>query len=326
MNTKQSFYMRDPDVIPITRKDEILFVTANGAEVVSMSGPEQPSFSHAIFELMEFLVWPRAPQEIRECCHSLVGRDADTIHDFVIELTNRGILLTDSEQNLGAILKSLFVDNVGYYCKPRPNPYGSIIVGMTGSICSGLMAPSILSLCYNRFASHLDLVFTQASKTFANPLLFEHYGIRTWSDPYEIKDGIHVPHIDLGKRADCVLVMPASATTISRLVQGACTDLISLIASATYAPVVVAPVMNPAMLRHAPIAQNILRLQELGFYVMHNTLFFEASELKDQSEPVYLVPASWWQGAKGIMSSIDAVVEHHRRRNSSGQSVVSTDH
>jgi len=65
-----------------------------------------------------------------------------------------------------------------------------------------------------------------------------------------------VPHVNLAEWAELVLVCPASATTLARIATGDCSDLVSAIATATRAPVIVVPSMNDAMYTTPPLVYN----------------------------------------------------------------------
>jgi len=98
-----------------------------------------------------------------------------------------------------------------------------------------------------------------------------------WNDMYQATDVVNVPHIHLAAQADLVLVIPATANTIHRVASGACSDLLSLVISATRAPVVMVPTMNTAMLQFAPIRRNIAALRSSGIYVVEPGLGCEVS-------------------------------------------------
>ena len=138
--------------------------------------------------------------------------------------------------------------------------------------------------------------------------------INTWVDAFDRRDGVHVPHVVLGQSADCLLVMPASAACCCRLAQGACSDLLSLTVSATTAPVVVVQVMNTAMWNHAAVQRNIQLMRDDGMYVVEPSLIFAAAELNDHGEPMYGGAGTFWRGALGVMHTLEAAMEHHRRR------------
>jgi phosphopantothenoylcysteine synthetase/decarboxylase len=64
-----------------------------------------------------------------------------------------------------------------------------------------------------------------------------------WTDTFAVPDGVLVPHAHLGRRAEVILVLPASAATIARLAQAACDGLLSLTVAASSCPVVVPAIL-----------------------------------------------------------------------------------
>jgi phosphopantothenoylcysteine decarboxylase/phosphopantothenate--cysteine ligase len=186
-------------------------------------------------------------------------------------------------------------------------------VALTGSIVAGLMAPVILSLAYSGYQRQLDVLLTSAALNFVTRDLLESYGIRTWVDAFERRDGIHVPHVTLGNATDCVLVMPASASALHRLADAAATDLLSLLVTATSAPVIVVPVMNAVMWNHAGVQRHVGRLRDDGMYVVEPTLIFKAAALVEQGDPMYGGPGPIWRGPLGVMQTVSAVRAHRTK-------------
>lgn len=75
-------------------------------------------------------------------------------------------------------------------------------------------------------------------------------------------------HIELAKWADMVVIAPASANTIGRLAGGLADNLVTTVALATTAPIVIVPAMNQAMYAHAIVQDNLAKLTRLGYTVM----------------------------------------------------------
>lgn len=86
------------------------------------------------------------------------------------------------------------------------------------------------------------------------------------------------PHIALAEWADLVLVAPASATTLARLAQGDCSELVAATAIATRAPVVLAASMNGAMLQAPSVLRNLQQLREDGFHIVWPATGFEVAD------------------------------------------------
>jgi phosphopantothenoylcysteine decarboxylase/phosphopantothenate--cysteine ligase len=80
--------------------------------------------------------------------------------------------------------------------------------------------------------------------------------------------GHALDHIKLGREADVVVVAPATADFIARVVQGRADDLLSAIVLAAPGPVLFAPAMNDRMWTHPQTAANVARLREFGYTVV----------------------------------------------------------
>lgn len=75
-------------------------------------------------------------------------------------------------------------------------------------------------------------------------------------------------HITLARWADWVLIAPASANTMARIVQGRTEDLLSALCLATEAPIALAPAMNNKMWTHKATQQNLAVLSGRGNYIL----------------------------------------------------------
>ena len=67
-------------------------------------------------------------------------------------------------------------------------------------------------------------------------------------------------HVDLARRADVVLIAPATADVLARLAQGRADDLVSALALCARGPVIAAPAMHPRMWSHPAVRRNVATL------------------------------------------------------------------
>jgi phosphopantothenoylcysteine decarboxylase/phosphopantothenate--cysteine ligase len=84
----------------------------------------------------------------------------------------------------------------------------------------------------------------------------------------DIGDGVYVPHIELTRDADFVLVYPATANVMGKVAQGIADELISALIIAAERPVFFVPIMNPAMWSHPAVQRNVRTLQSDGYTVL----------------------------------------------------------
>jgi phosphopantothenoylcysteine decarboxylase/phosphopantothenate--cysteine ligase len=238
------FYLRNPELAAVSRGSAYLFIRP-GRDPVVMS----PVDVEMLSQLLDELVYPMAEGQLEE--HA----DRELI-DFLVE---KRILLAGTEAELQALLP-----------QPTPaarKPFRRLVFGLTGAISSAQMAWYLFYMARHH-CEQLDVILTDAARKIIRPELLEYLGLRVWTDAFEARGDINVPHIHLADAADMVVVMPASAHTLYKLAHGACSDLLSLTIAATAAPVVLVPTMNAAMWTNPAVARNVARLREDGLYVV----------------------------------------------------------
>lgn len=76
-------------------------------------------------------------------------------------------------------------------------------------------------------------------------------------------------HIELAKWADLLIIAPASANTIAKLAHGLADNLVSTVALATTAPIMLAPAMNQAMYGNAIVQDNLAKLAKFGYTIVN---------------------------------------------------------
>nr|BAN83921.1 putative flavoprotein decarboxylase [Streptomyces olivoviridis]BBI93406.1 phosphopantothenoylcysteine decarboxylase [Streptomyces olivoviridis] len=75
------------------------------------------------------------------------------------------------------------------------------------------------------------------------------------------------PHVRIAAESDAVVVAPATAATLGKLANGICDNIVTQIVMAAECPVILAPVMNPAMLAKPAVRRNLDALRAEGFVV-----------------------------------------------------------
>lgn len=142
-----------------------------------------------------------------------------------------------------------------------------VVLGVTGSIAC-FKAAALASELTQRGAE-VTVVMTQAAQKFVTPLTFSSLtGHRVYSELFDPESLDEMAHIDLGDKADLVLVAPATAHVIAKFACGLADDLLSTLVLSTRAPVVVAPAMNVNMYENPIVERNLASLRERGFGVI----------------------------------------------------------
>ena len=81
-------------------------------------------------------------------------------------------------------------------------------------------------------------------------------------------DGVYVPHIELGRNVDLIVVFPATVNILGKVANGIADELITALIIAAEVPVIFVPVSNPGMIEHPAVQRNIERLRADGYVVL----------------------------------------------------------
>jgi phosphopantothenoylcysteine decarboxylase/phosphopantothenate--cysteine ligase len=148
---------------------------------------------------------------------------------------------------------------------PDSNPLSGkrIVLGVCGSVASYKAADVASKL--TQAGALVDVILTAAAQKFVLPLTFRSLTRRpVFTNMYDPGSPLAEEHVELARRADAVLIAPASATTLARLAHGLADDMVSLTVLATTAPVIVAAAMDGQMWEHAATRANVELLRARG--------------------------------------------------------------
>lgn len=291
--------MKSPLTVTVTGRDSLICVAGDTSCRFPIERPDSCS------RLLQLLAGPLARGEFEEHLADIPASDQTAFN----QMTDAGMILQGEDRTeLARQRDRVFTENRGLHMRPQDPVCEHLIVACTGSIVAGLMAQTILSLSHSRFQSQLDVFLSRAAQTFMPPDLLEHYGIRCWTDMFERKDGIHVPHVHLARSADCILVLPATADSLNRLAGGACSDLLSTTVVASKAPVVVSPVMNDVMWNNAAVQRNVQTLREDGRFVIEPTVIFGAADMQTGAAPMFGGHGTLWAGPGALMRLLTLIL------------------
>ena len=142
-----------------------------------------------------------------------------------------------------------------------------IVLAVSGSIAAYKAADLASKL--TQAGVRLDVVLTPSAAKFVTPLTFQSVSGRpAYVDMFDTASGASELHIELARRANALLIAPASATTIARVALGLAEDLVSLTALATRAPIIVCPAMDPQMFEHEATQAHLETLRRRGLHVV----------------------------------------------------------
>ncbi|KGF15467.1 phosphopantothenoylcysteine decarboxylase [Peptostreptococcus sp. MV1] len=140
----------------------------------------------------------------------------------------------------------------------------TIVVGVTGGIAAYKACDVVSKL--KKLNANIHVVMTESACEFVNPMTFQ-----TLSNNFVINDMFKEPktweveHIELAKKADAFLIVPATANFIGKLASGIADDMLTTTVMATRAQVIVAPAMNTNMYTNKIVQDNIHKLSDLGY-------------------------------------------------------------
>ena len=143
----------------------------------------------------------------------------------------------------------------------------TIVLGLTGGIACYKGAELVRALV--REKARVRVVLTRGASQFITPLTLQTLsGNPVATDTFDLTQESEIGHIRLADSADVLLIAPATANVIAKLAHGIADDLLTTVALATRAPIVVAPAMNVNMYRNAVVQANLVRLRELGVRIV----------------------------------------------------------
>ncbi len=138
-----------------------------------------------------------------------------------------------------------------------------IIIGITGSIAA-FKIPLLIRLLVKEGAE-VQVILTENARDFVTPLTISTLSKRpALTFPFNEKDGTWNSHVDMGLWADAMLVAPASAATLSKMVSGMADNLLVTTYLSAKCPVFFAPAMDLDMFRHPSTTENVNRLLKRG--------------------------------------------------------------
>jgi phosphopantothenoylcysteine decarboxylase/phosphopantothenate--cysteine ligase len=138
-----------------------------------------------------------------------------------------------------------------------------IVLGLTGGIACYKAAELARGL--TKAGASVQVVMTQAAMQFITPMTMQALtGHKVYADQWDARIDNNMPHIDLTRDVDAILIAPCSADFMAKLAHGQCDDLLSTLCLARPAilPMMVAPAMNVEMWQNAATQRNVRQLKE----------------------------------------------------------------
>jgi len=143
----------------------------------------------------------------------------------------------------------------------------SIVLGITGGIAAYKAAELVRLLV--KANVEVQVVMTEAACQFITPVTMQALsGKPVFKDMWDESIANGMPHIELSRAADAVVIAPASADFIAKLAHGRADDLLSTLCLARDCPLLIAPAMNKQMWENPATQRNIALLDADGISIL----------------------------------------------------------
>ena len=143
----------------------------------------------------------------------------------------------------------------------------NIVLGITGGIAA-YKAPDLVRRLRER-GGDVQIVMTRSAEEFVTDTALQAVSGRPIrSNLWDKEAEAAMSHIELARWADVVLIAPATAEVMARIVSGGAPDLLTTICLATEAPIVLAPAMNRVMWSNPATQANRKVLEERGIHLI----------------------------------------------------------
>ena len=143
----------------------------------------------------------------------------------------------------------------------------TVVLGVTGSIAAYKIANLASMLVKQECDVHV--IMTQNATNFINPITFETLtNNKCLVDTFDRNFQFHVAHVSLAKKADVVLIAPASANVIGKIAGGIADDMLTTTVLACKCKVLISPAMNTNMFTNPIVQDNLAKLKSFGYEII----------------------------------------------------------
>ena len=140
----------------------------------------------------------------------------------------------------------------------------TVLLGITGSIAAYKIA--YLASALHKLHADVHVLMTENATNFINPITFETLtGNKCLVDTFDRNFQFQVEHVSIAKKADVVMIAPASANVIGKLANGLADDMLTTTVMACRCQKILAPAMNTAMYENPVVQDNIRKLERFGY-------------------------------------------------------------
>ena len=143
----------------------------------------------------------------------------------------------------------------------------TVVLGVSGSIAAYKIATLASMLVKKECDVHV--LMTQNATQFITPVTFETLtGNRCLVETFDRNFEFHVGHVSLAKKADVIMIAPATANVIGKLANGIADDMLTTTTMAATCKKIIAPTMNTHMFENSIMQENLDKLRRHGYEVI----------------------------------------------------------
>ena len=143
----------------------------------------------------------------------------------------------------------------------------TVLLGVTGSIAAYKIAN--LASALKKLHADVHVLMTQNATNFINPITFESLtGNKCLVDTFDRNFQFQVEHVSIAKKADVVMIAPASANVIGKIAHGIADDMLTTTVMACKCPVYISPAMNTNMYENPIVQDNMKILEKYGYHII----------------------------------------------------------
>ena len=143
----------------------------------------------------------------------------------------------------------------------------TVLLGVTGGIAAYKSAT--LASMLVKAGAEVRVIMTEHAKKFINPITFETLtGHKCVTDTFDRNFEFQVEHVALAKKADVVMIAPATANVIAKLAHGLADDMLTTTVLACRCKKIIAPAMNTAMYENPVTQENMNLCRKYGMEVI----------------------------------------------------------
>ena len=176
----------------------------------------------------------------------------------------------------------------------------NIVLGIMGGIAAATKPIDFIikmkqSAPQNGYGVNIDTILTPTATHFVTPLSLQTFSCnKVHLDMFERVETYKPDHVSLSEHANIMILMPATASTIGKIVGGIADNLLTTTVLATTCPIVIAPAMNVNMWNNKYTQRNIEKLRNDKQFTVIN--------------PIEGMLACGYEGV-GALAEIDTIFE-----------------